>query len=482
MEYCKHCGNQLKEGAVFCKECGQPVKSPNPVSKPTASTQSTNGTPSMENQQMTPPPPRKPLSKKAKVLTTIAVTFAILLVGSYYVISNMFGPEATANQFMEAIESKDTQKVKQFINEGQLELSVDDEQTKAFITYLHEDPRMITAMSESFNQNLALYESTDSIPAVSFNKEDSSIAQLKDNGKKWLIFDYYVVQIKPIYAKVSSSEDKTDIYFNDKKEGTLKSGKEKTFGPFLPGVYDVKAIVNGEYGEVEQEDEIDTSEIDLSKSPLKFRWSDYYVDLYSYDDAILYVNGKSTEETIYDIGSLGPIPIDGSIKVYAEKEFPSGVKKSQEVTIKKGMYNLQLDIKYNESEELAAEEEEEVASEGETEKQAIENSIISHYSNISADDFSSAHDLFSSSMKKKNTLDGWREGLEANIRDDVTTLEVESVDGNSAKAYIEMTSYDNQEDGTILVQEWGGYWNLVKENGQWTLDDPELKKLDSRVE
>ena len=55
-------------------------------------------------------------------------------------------------------------------------------------------------------------------------------------------------------------------------------------------------------------------------------------------------------------------------------------------------------------------------------------------------------------------------------------------DGNKAKAYIEMTSYDDQGDGTVLVQEWGGYWNLIKENGSWKLDDPDLEKLDSRVE
>jgi hypothetical protein len=45
-----------------------------------------------------------------------------------------------------------------------------------------------------------------------------------------------------------------------------------------------------------------------------------------------------------------------------------------------------------------------------------------------------------------------------------------------------MTSYDDNRDGTILVQDWAGYWNLVKENNRWTLDDPELQKVDSRVE
>ena len=61
-------------------------------------------------------------------------------------------------------------------------------------------------------------------------------------------------------------------------------------------------------------------------------------------------------------------------------------------------------------------------------------------------------------------------------------IEVEQIDGVNGMAYIEMTSYDDNKDGTTLVQEWAGYWNLVKENGRWTLDNPDLSKVNSRVE
>ncbi|MGK0701476.1 hypothetical protein ACR3I8_19000 [Priestia flexa] len=45
-----------------------------------------------------------------------------------------------------------------------------------------------------------------------------------------------------------------------------------------------------------------------------------------------------------------------------------------------------------------------------------------------------------------------------------------------------MTSYDDNDDGTELVQEWEGYWSLVKEGGEWKLDSADLEKVDSRVE
>ena len=113
---------------------------------------------------------------------------------------------------------------------------------------------------------------------------------------------------------------------------------------------------------------------------------------------------------------------------------------------------------------------------------AIEGAIRLHYGSISNDDFSTAYNVFSKNRRSKVTQAGWEKGLEQNLIDELTTIEVEQIDGVNGRAYIEMTSYDDNKDGTILVQEWAGYWNLVKENGRWTLDKPDLSKVNSRVE
>lgn len=113
---------------------------------------------------------------------------------------------------------------------------------------------------------------------------------------------------------------------------------------------------------------------------------------------------------------------------------------------------------------------------------AIESMVRLHYGSISNNDFTTAYDLFSSSRKKKMAKDGWIEGLQKNMYDEITNIQVEQTDENKGKVYIEMTSYDDNTDGTTLVQDWSGYWNLVKENGRWVLDEPNLSKVDSRVE
>ena len=83
--------------------------------------------------------------------------------------------------------------------------------------------------------------------------------------------------------------------------------------------------------------------------------------------------------------------------------------------------------------------------------------------------------------KKKVNYDKWKEGLLNNIGNQVTNVVIDSLDGDKAVASFEMTSRDYQDDGTILVQKFGGKWQLVKEFSGWKLSVPETKKLDQWI-
>ena len=224
-----------------------------------------------------------------------------------------------------------------------------------------------------------------------------------------------------------------------------------------------------------------------------FSWDDYYIKLSHWygDESILFVNGKSTNQTVDDIDSLGPIPKDGSVKISIQM----GKQKSKEVAIEEGMdkYEFEMEADDSAGKEVEKEDSSKVNSEeknspvessntSSNEKEAIMSAINSHYNGISASSYAGAYDHFSSSRKSKVSFDGWQKGFDKTLKDVVKKVDVISVDGNKAKAYIEMTSYDDEGNNKVLVQEWGGNWNLIKENGTWKLDVPELKKLSSRVE
>ncbi|WP_106496163.1 zinc ribbon domain-containing protein [Lentibacillus sp. Marseille-P4043] len=493
MKYCKNCGHSLKEEAQFCPECGTTVqkavetdqisKQNKPVenqSVHTANTQKTQDT----RQNRTKKPFFK--SKKSKVITIIAVILVIALFGSYYTINKiMMSPEAVSDRFIQAVKEKDVTQLRNFINEGQLEMDATKADVKTFLAFLEDRPQMITAISDQLKKDVQKLDTSSNDTLAASDSNDHTLANLKKDGKKWLLFDHYVVQVLPVYLEVSSTEDKTTILIGDKEVGTVNSENEKKLGPFLPGIYNVKAVVEGNYGKVENTQEVDFSNLEELEAASSFDFSDNYVELYSDNgDAVLYVNEKSTKKTINNIGKLGPIPMNGSVEVFAQKKFATGVKKSDKVKITEDTYDLDLNLGYDDYDEEYELTQAEMEKQVKLEEQSDEviETIYDHYKRISNDDFKSAYNLFSSNMKDKFGVDGWAKGLKANISDDVTFVEVESIDGDSAKAYLEMTSYDNQEDDSTLVSEWEGYWTLVKESGKWRLDETELEKVDSWTE
>jgi len=487
LKYCKNCGHQIKEGALFCPECGQPVKSTNERkqndSKPVTPQNKQNYQQSRSGNK-----PKRPLfsSKKSKIITIIAAVLAVVLIGGYFTIDRMLmSPSVVTESFVTAVQEKDIAKVKAHINEGQLEMEASNEDVKAFVEYLNEYPRLITEISDQLELDAQAFESGSNHGIAA---DSEALASLKLEGKKWLLFDHYVVQVRPVYMDIATTEDESKIFLNDKEAGKVNSDKAEKLGPFLPGQYEVKAVINGEYGDIEQSKQVnffESEEMEEMEAVLEFNFSDNYLPVYSdNEDATVFVNGKSTKKKVKDFSTFGPVPLDGSVEIYAEKEFATSVHKSDTTIVDENTYDIDLYLDYTDYDEEydleRAKQEELEKLEGEAAD--VVDTVYAHYGNISNDNFEDAYNLFSSNMQGKFGLDGWAEGLEANILDDVTSVEVTSVDGNSAHAYIEMTSYDEQDDGSILVQEWEGEWSLVKENGSWKMDSTELEKVDSWTE
>lgn len=479
MDFCSNCGHKLTKEQEFCPECGQSASANQEVASAHQ--------PRYEEQQRSNP--RKPMSKKTKVLSASILAAAVVLGGGYYAVNKMvMSPRAVSEGFVNAVKEKDIDKVKSYVNEGQIELSANDEQTKSFVEYLHHNPKVLSSINDGLLKETASYEAK---ATLSDDSDDmpSPYAHLQKDGKKWGIFDHYTVRVNPAYAAVTSNEEGATVYVDNQKVGKVNSDEEeKNVGPFLPGTHKIKAVIKNEYGTVSSEQSIDTSEEEAAR--VDFDWSDYEVYVYSdYDNATLYVNGKSTDTEIGDLDYLGPLPMDGSVKVYAKRNFASGTKKTKVVEIRKNtsevnlMFESENEVTIDDSDEIENHEETEAENDTSAGEEAdIKDAITSHYNLITSDDFSSAYNYFASSRKSSVDLADWSKGLQANSRDDVTEIQVTEVDGNEATAYIEMTSYDDNEDGSTLVQDWEGSWDLVKENGKWRLSEAHLDKVDSRTE
>jgi len=453
----------MNEEQTFCPECGEVV---NPSK--TATTESA------------PPVQKKVMGLKAKVITATVVALGAIAFGGFYIVDKkVMSPTAISDTFIEAVQHKDIKTVKKFVNEGQIELKASDKQVEQFVKYVHDNPKMLTEMSKGLKKDADVYENR--VQMTTGDEATSSHVQIESNGKKWVLFDYYTIRVQPAYVEVTSNLEKADVYIDNQKVDTIKNADEsQTVGPFLPGEHEMKLSTKGDYGTVEMKQTIESTDGDEVTSA-DFDWGNHYVSLYSdYFDGTVFVNGKSTGKTVEELGYIGPINLDGSVKIHAERKFGSKTKKTPAITLEDDIEEAELYFSMSDNfDEVSMEDD---ASDSIDEETDIEDAVRSHYDYITSDSFASAHDLFSSSRKSKVDLSDWKKWLQANTADNVTNIEVLDVSGNEARAYVEMTSYDDNDDGTELVQEWEGYWSLVKEGGEWKLDSADLEKVDSSVE
>lgn len=487
MGFCRTCGSQLKVEQEFCPQCGAKIDQ-RIKQKSEAPQKQTN----------TLKQPSRPLfnSKKTKIIVVAGIVTFIMFLSSYFFIKRITAPEAIAEKFIEAMLAEDVATVQNFLDDGQHGLQLDDEQIEQFLEYINDHPQILTAFSEKLLSDAKKYEGN----VITKEKENATtLVKLSNKGSKWILFDDYQVEINTFYIEVNSDLENTGIYLNDEKVGSMEEFT-KTIGPVLPGKYTVKVVYDGDFGKVEQTKKIDTIEHDDETLTLEFQWSEYFISIASnYEDAVLYVNNESTKMQIGELTEIGPVPKDGSVRVHAQKKFEDEVKKSEEILLTSNVARANLEIDYQEpkkEQQVQSQPEQKPTPEPQPqpveriptsysyhdssiEESAIANTIFYHYNTISADDFRAAYHVFSADRKSKVTYDGWVKGLQDNIQDVVTTLNVTEINGKTAKAYIEMTSYDQQKDGKTLVQQWAGNWNLVKESDGWKLHKADIEKKSS---
>lgn len=316
MSYCNNCGYKMNEEQTFCPECGEVV---NPSK--TATTESA------------PPVQKKVMGLKAKVITATVVALGAIAFGAYYMVNKtMTSPSAVVDNFIEAVQKQDVKTVKKIVNEGQIELKANEKQVQQFLTYVKDNPQVLASMSDELKEEVSLYETQGN--TVQTDEVNSSYAQLKLDGKKWVLFDHYTIRVQPAYVEVTSNLEKADVYIDNQKVDTIKNADEsQTVGPFLPGEHEMKLSTKGDYGTVEMKQTIESTDSDEEIS-VDFDWGDHYVSLYSdYFDGTVFVNGKSTGKTVEELEYIGPVNLDGSVEVHAERKFGSKTKKTPAITL-----------------------------------------------------------------------------------------------------------------------------------------------------
>ncbi len=461
MDSCNHCGHKLNPGQKFCNSCGAPVNnlssapSQDPPSQSRARQTGGNG-------------PVSAKSRKTILAIGIAAIVLVILFIAYQVVQSALKPEKVEAKFEDAVKTQNAKEMAGILSSSS-GLAINEDSVHDFIAYFKNHPDVYSDTVTNLKKDTALVKAGDYYSS-------KNPVRIISGGKKWLIFHTYVVDSQAYFIDVNTNQKETDVTINGQTVG--KINKKKTFGPYLLSDFKIKGTYKGKYAGVHDSESIDPLDFGNSKRlSANLNLTGNMISIYSDEaDAILFVNGKSTGKKIADIESFGPVPVDGSMKLQAVL---SDGKKSNEEKVTEP--DQEVDLYFDSSSsDFSFSQPADNSSTGAMGDAAA--AVRNHYNDITNGNYAGAYNLMSSARRAKYSLDGWTKGFSNNIRDEVTIDSEQFPSSTTAIVSFTLTSYDKQSDGTTLVQKFGGSWNLVNENGQWLLDSPSIKKVDSYTE
>ncbi|WP_188453564.1 zinc ribbon domain-containing protein [Virgibacillus oceani] len=309
---CKNCGYQTNDDKKFCPECGNQL------------TKSSND-----------PTIKKPLSKKVILIASIAAILSLSCIVFYFIGKGKFQPENKLQNFEQAIEDKNTDKLQKLLSPVNDSFDITKENTANFIKYLNSNPQKYDALLSRLTQQAESMSNSGENEMAYLNDTYATLNMIKE-GKKWLLFDDYQIIVTPMYLDLYMDTKDVELYVDGNKVGT-STGKDyhEEFGPFMPGIHEIKATFKNPYAASSVSDEVELFDSSESKLVHTLELEAEEVTISSiYDDAALFVDGKKTDITVGpEEKSIGMFPTNESVSIYVEKEFPWGTAKSEEVYI-----------------------------------------------------------------------------------------------------------------------------------------------------
>src|SRR5690625_3882100 len=344
MEFCKHCGKEIKEGIKFCNHCGKNIhdsqtdKAPveadkNGISDPKDEVSSEsevsaaiadqssdkNDKGKKQASKKNPTDPKK--VKKKNILIFSGLGFIALIIISFVILNKMNSPSHLIKEFEQAIDAEDSEKLSSILTTEEEGLDINKETMASFINLYVSNKSDLRNMINQLEIQAEGHGGGYSVYPVALVKD----------GKKLLFIDNYKLNLLPVYINVSTTYEGTDIFVNEEK---LATADEEYFrdelGPLTPGIHVVKAVYDTGFFHLDKEKEVEISDPGVaSLVDLQLEGDNVSFDLLTnnYDQLSsigLYINGKETDYDLTEESRVGPLLVDGSMNASFEDTFPLG--------------------------------------------------------------------------------------------------------------------------------------------------------------
>lgn len=356
MSFCRQCGSKLESDFTFCPECGtpqeqneqtghHPVEAPAPAPAPPAATL----------QPSSPPQEDVAIDWKKGATTSvswikrykgilIALLGIVIIAGGLYAVgSYITDGEHIIAKFEKAAKDGDASELASMLKSNDSKLVLDKDNIKPLVEYLKNDNFAREAVSSELREQLKQFNKkmeNGEVSAIYYK----SIIHLKKDGKRFLLFDDYNIEVVALYPDVATNYKGTKIKVNGKNMVTTD---EEYFygkvGPVVPGKNVFQAKYEGDFSSMKVEKTVTLTTANSFESIELELDGDYLTLVSNYDDAAVFIDNQDTKLTVNDFDYVGPFLVDGSSTVHVEREFPWGVVKSEDISIDSNFIRVDLD-------------------------------------------------------------------------------------------------------------------------------------------
>ena len=387
MEFCKYCGEEVKEGIKFCNHCGEQLRESKiddksnfdptdvqlnkdlnqeeteneeevSVSEDEVTSKSeisaTSGPDSLDEGQETEKQTgnKQPVKSKGvlqkNILIFSGLGLIVLLIIGFVILNKMNSPSHLVKEFEQAINDEDSERLVSILSTDEEKLDINEETMNSFIKLYGSNKSDLRNMVSQLETQAEGHGTGYSIYPIELIKD----------GKKFLLIDDYKLNLLPVYINVSTTYENTEIFVNGDK---LATADEEYFsdevGPLTPGTHTVKAVYDTGFFHLDKEAEVEAADPGVaSLVDLHLEGDNVSFDLLTnnYDQLSsvkLYINGKETDYDLTEDSRVGPLLIDGTLNASFEAEFPWGTMKTDDVPID----DSYIDFNFGENEEFRQE-------------------------------------------------------------------------------------------------------------------------------
>ncbi|MFC7320014.1 TcaA NTF2-like domain-containing protein [Halobacillus campisalis] len=306
MKYCTICGQTITDNQTFCTSCGAKQGDEEQAAKHEHTPEVSPSRPVQERR------PKKPMAKNKKIALISIAAALVILTSAHFIISSIIDPLKNVQAMDRAITEQDPDAFFEQVDLKEKAL-VDKEEYLSFID---------SSGWESMRYQLIEGFEGEQGKTFDFSIRDEAgdkVFAVKKDPLVPGLYSTYDIEAIPNQVVAASNMENTKVTIEGKTKEIKEASDFTDLNLAYPGEYSVEGTAQSEFGTFEYSDTLTVypNEGNESEVMIDFPSNTYAIDT-NQQDAILFINGESTEQPLSEYTELGPFPTDEQVTVHAE--------------------------------------------------------------------------------------------------------------------------------------------------------------------